>query len=44
MDDLDRILVRRPSPRIAAGELTHLQRSPVDPDFALVQWLITAGP
>lgn len=38
MDDLDRILVRSPSPRLAAGELTHLQRSPVDPDLALAQW------
>ena len=39
MDDLDRILVRRPSPRLAAGELTHLQRSLVHPDLALAQWL-----
>jgi dimethylargininase len=38
MDDRDRILVRRPSPRLAAGELTNLQRSPVDPDLALAQW------
>lgn len=38
MNDPDRILVRRPSPRLAAGELTHLQRSPVDPDLALAQW------
>jgi dimethylargininase len=38
MDDPGRILVRRPSPRLAAGELTHLQRSPVDPDLALAQW------
>ena len=27
-----RILVRRPSPRLADGELTHLDRAPVDPD------------
>jgi hypothetical protein len=38
MDDLGRILVRHPSPRLAAGELTHLQRWPVDPDLALAQW------
>jgi hypothetical protein len=30
-----RLLVRRPSPRLEAGELTHLARSPVDPDLAL---------
>lgn len=33
-----RILVRRPSPRLADGELTHLARRPVDPDLALRQW------
>ena len=33
-----RILVRRPSPRLADGELTHLHRTPVDPDLALRQW------
>jgi dimethylargininase len=33
-----RILARRPSPRLAAGELTHLSRAPVDPDLALRQW------
>jgi dimethylargininase len=33
-----RILVRRPSPRLADGELTHLTRSPVDPDLARRQW------
>ena len=33
-----RILVRRPSPRLAAGELTHLRRVPVDADLALAQW------
>ncbi len=33
-----RILVRRPSPRLADGELTHLTRAPVDPDLALRQW------
>jgi len=33
-----RILVRRPSPKLAAGELTHLHRVPVDADLALAQW------
>jgi dimethylargininase len=33
-----RLLVRRPSPRLAAGELTHLERVPVDADLALAQW------
>ena len=33
-----RILVRRPSPRLADGELTHLARAPVDADLALRQW------
>lgn len=32
------VLVRRPSPRLAEGELTHLERTPVDPDLALRQW------
>ena len=33
-----RILVRRPSPRLAEGELTHIDRQPVDADLALEQW------
>jgi dimethylargininase len=33
-----RLLVRRPSPRLAAGELTHLERVAVDADLALEQW------
>lgn len=33
-----RILIRRPSPHLADGELTHLSRVPVDPDLALRQW------
>ena len=33
-----RILVRRPSPRLAAGELTHLGRVPVDAGLAAAQW------
>jgi dimethylargininase len=35
---MPRILVRRPSPRLADGELTHIERVPVDPDIALEQW------
>ena len=31
-------LVRRPGPRVAEGLLTHLDRTPVDPDLALRQW------
>lgn len=31
-------LVRRPSPRLAEGLLTHLERSPVDVDLAMAQW------
>lgn len=33
-----RALVRRPSPRLAEGLLTHIARVPVDPDLALTQW------
>ncbi len=33
-----RALVRRPSPRLAEGLLTHLDRTPVDVDLALRQW------
>ena len=36
-------LVRRPSPRLAEGLLTHLERSPVDPDLALRQWEAYVG-
>jgi len=35
---MPRLLVRRPSPRLADGELTHLDRVPVDPGLALAQW------
>ncbi|KHK98424.1 N(G),N(G)-dimethylarginine dimethylaminohydrolase [Microbacterium mangrovi] len=35
---MSRLLVRRPSPRLAEGELTHIERVPVDPDLALSQW------
>jgi dimethylargininase len=31
-------LVRRPSPRLAEGLVTHIERSPVDPDLAVRQW------
>ena len=34
-----RALVRRPSPNLAEGLLTHLQRQPVDADLATEQWL-----
>jgi dimethylargininase len=33
-----RALVRRPSPRLADGLLTHLDRNPVDVDLAMQQW------
>lgn len=32
------LLVRRPSPGLADGELTHLRRTPVDAELALRQW------
>ena len=35
---MPRLLVRRPSPRLAEGEVTHLERVPVDPGLALAQW------
>ncbi|AZS37220.1 N(G),N(G)-dimethylarginine dimethylaminohydrolase [Microbacterium lemovicicum] len=35
---MPRVLVRRPSPRLADGELTHLDRVAVDPDLAARQW------
>lgn len=35
---MPRLLVRRPSPSLAEGELTHLDRVPVDPALALAQW------
>ncbi len=33
-----RALVRRPSPRLAEGLVTHIDRSPVDTDLAAEQW------
>lgn len=35
---MPRLLVRRPSPLLAEGELTHLDRVPVDAGLALAQW------
>lgn len=35
---MSRLLVRRPSPRLAEGELTHIERLPVDAGLALQQW------
>ncbi|TDN92485.1 dimethylargininase [Microbacterium sp. BK668] len=35
---MPRLLVRRPSPHLAGGELTHLDRVPVDPALAQRQW------
>ncbi|GAB3923224.1 N(G),N(G)-dimethylarginine dimethylaminohydrolase [Kribbella albertanoniae] len=31
-------LVRRPSPRLAEGLITHIERQPVDPELAVRQW------
>ena len=36
--DAKRALVRRPSARLAEGQLTHIERSPVDTDLAMQQW------
>ncbi len=33
-----RALVRRPSPRLGEGLITHITRSTIDPDLALQQW------
>lgn len=35
---MPRLFVRRPSPLLAEGELTHLDRVPVDADLAVAQW------
>ncbi len=37
-DTVSRLLVRRPSPLLADGELTHLDRVEIDPALALRQW------
>jgi len=34
----DRVLVRMPSPRLAEGEVTHIDRVPLDADLADAQW------
>jgi dimethylargininase len=34
----NRALVRRPSPRLAEGLVSHIARTPVDPDLAEQQW------
>jgi dimethylargininase len=36
--DARRALVRRPSPRLAEGIVTHIEREPVDAELALRQW------
>ncbi|MBN9169729.1 MAG: N(G),N(G)-dimethylarginine dimethylaminohydrolase, partial [Microbacterium sp.] len=36
--DRPRLLVRPPSRRLAEGEITHLERVPVDPALARAQW------
>jgi len=33
-----RVLVRRPSSRLAEGLVTHIERQPVDVELALRQW------
>ena len=33
-----RVLVRRPSTRLAEGLVTHIERQPVDADLAMLQW------
>lgn len=35
---MPRLLVRRPSPALADGELTHIERTPVEPELAVSQW------
>ena len=36
-------LVRRPSPDLAAGLVTHIERTPVDVDLAFAQWAAYVG-
>lgn len=38
LQDQRMILVRRPSPRLADGEVTHIDRTPVDVELAMDQW------
>jgi len=35
---LVRALVRRPSPRLSEGLVTHIERTPIDPGLAQIQW------
>lgn len=35
---MPRALVRRPGPKLVDGLVTHIERSPIDVDLALVQW------
>ena len=35
---LQRALVRRPSPKLADGLITHIDRVPIDIDLAVAQW------
>ena len=37
-DDRRTVLVRMPSPRLADGEITHIDRTPIDLDLAEDQW------
>ncbi len=36
-DRSTRAIVRRPSPKVSSGEVTHIERSPLDPDLAYSQ-------
>ncbi|WP_371402242.1 dimethylargininase [Kribbella sp. NBC_00662] len=36
--DMPTALIRRPSPRLAEGLVTHIERTPVDVDLAATQW------
>ena len=38
MSTAPRAVVRRPSPKLADGLVTHIEKAPLDPDLALVQW------
>src|SRR5690348_2002613 len=38
-DEMPKALVRRPSPQLAAGLVTHIERQPVDHAVAERQWL-----
>jgi dimethylargininase len=38
LDAMTRALVRRPSPRLAEGLVSHIERSPIDVELAFDQW------